>query len=68
MAAREFRPSPSSARLFLNSMVSDSFISGVRSNPGSRVLESLVVSENFSYNDRVIEVSMVEVHIGEEGS
>jgi hypothetical protein len=76
-------------------MVSDSFISGVRSNPGSRVLESLVVSEhklagasddglwildsfsiflrfeiseNFSYDDRVIEVSVIEVHIGKEGS
>jgi hypothetical protein len=30
MAAMEFRPSPSSARLFLNSMLSDSFISGLQ--------------------------------------
>ena len=26
------------------------------------------ISENFSYDDRVIEVSVIEVHIGKEGS
>lgn len=26
------------------------------------------ISKNFSYDNRVIEVSMVEVHIGQEGS
>jgi hypothetical protein len=24
------------------------------------------ISENFSYDDRVIEISMIEVHIGQE--
>ena len=32
------------------------------------IFQRFEISENFSYDDRVIEVSMIEVHIGEEGS
>ena len=33
-----------------------------------RVFLRLEISENFSYDDRVIEVSVIEVYIGKGGS